>query len=248
MWKSVVKTGFVAMALLSLAAPMCPAGEPAPVSKQDPAEVTSRVAPAVFKSSANLVQVPVVVRDRQGLAVGNLRAEDFQLSDNGKPQLISRFAIEQIEARESLRTLRNSSDPPGANTGADSLPSRFPGLFVGRRSPRARGVRHRTPRGLASYANTGAFRPRSNLFGLGQRHSRVHGQPRTAPQYPVGHGFVESPANLGREHLTMQTDDLLPGRPDRRGRSRCDEGLRRRRIVESHRRGRTDCQGGCGHG
>ena len=94
-------------------------------SKQDAPEVTSKVAAAVFQSSTNLVQVPVVVRDREGRAAGNLRAEDFQLSDNGKPQLISRFAVEQMQARESMQARSNTSGPRTADTAGGVLPSRF---------------------------------------------------------------------------------------------------------------------------
>src|ERR1043165_1691242 len=55
--------------------------------------------PALFKSRVNLVQVPVVVRDRQGKAIGTLKKEDFQLFDKGKPQYIARFSMEKGGAR-----------------------------------------------------------------------------------------------------------------------------------------------------
>src|SRR5450759_2261167 len=51
--------------------------------------------PAPFKARVNLVMVPVVVRDRQGKAVGTLKQEDFQLFDKGKPQFIARFSMER---------------------------------------------------------------------------------------------------------------------------------------------------------
>jgi hypothetical protein len=51
-----------------------------------------------FRSSVDLVTVPVVVRDKKGNAVGNLKKDDF---DQGKPQFISRFSIEE-SAGESL--------------------------------------------------------------------------------------------------------------------------------------------------
>jgi VWFA-related protein len=60
------------------------------------AELTSKEAPATFKSGVNLVPVPVVVRDSKGHAVGNLGVEDFQLFDNGKPQMISKFTVEKL--------------------------------------------------------------------------------------------------------------------------------------------------------
>ena len=55
--------------------------------------------PALFKARVNLVMVPVVVRDRKGNAVGNLKQEDFQLFDKGKPQYIARFSMERAGGR-----------------------------------------------------------------------------------------------------------------------------------------------------
>ena len=63
-------------------------------------EVTSSQTPAVFRSSSNLVQVPVVVRDASGHAVGTLKAEDFEVFDNGKPETISRFSVENFDIAE----------------------------------------------------------------------------------------------------------------------------------------------------
>src|SRR5271170_7942547 len=62
---------------------------------QTTAEVTQRDAPFTFSTGVNLVLVPVVVRDRQGHAIGTLKKEDFQLFDKGKPQTISRFSVEK---------------------------------------------------------------------------------------------------------------------------------------------------------
>jgi hypothetical protein len=42
----------------------------------------------------NLVLVRVVVRDGSGKIVTNLKKEDFQLTDNRKPQVISSFNTE----------------------------------------------------------------------------------------------------------------------------------------------------------
>jgi VWFA-related protein len=47
------------------------------------------------------VFVPVVVRDKQGRAVGDLKKEDFQVFDGGNPQTISGFTVEKREVTES---------------------------------------------------------------------------------------------------------------------------------------------------
>lgn len=51
---------------------------------QSESEITAHDAPATFSSRINLVIVPVVVRNRDGKAVGGLKQEDFQLFDKGK--------------------------------------------------------------------------------------------------------------------------------------------------------------------
>jgi VWFA-related protein len=116
-----IRTRFLAIGLLPVGALAWIGGQMLP--KQD-AEVTSSQVPAVFKASTNMVQVPVVVRDRDGHAVGNLRAEDFQLFDQRKPQLISRFTVEQMQTRESLARA-NGFDPQSGGAAAGSLPARF---------------------------------------------------------------------------------------------------------------------------
>jgi VWFA-related protein len=65
-----------------------------PPSAQVSQEISSSEAPFTFESKVNLVLVPVVIRDKNGKAVGSLRKEDFELRDRGKTQEILRFSIE----------------------------------------------------------------------------------------------------------------------------------------------------------
>jgi VWFA-related protein len=60
---------------------------------QDTPEMTSQNSAPTFSSRTNLVLVPVVVRDRNGKAIGNLRKDDFRLFDKNKPQAIAQFSV-----------------------------------------------------------------------------------------------------------------------------------------------------------
>src|SRR5258706_3687054 len=60
-------------------------------------EVSSRDTPTTFKVRVNLVLVRVVVRDRQGEIISNLKKENFQLYDNRKLQAITSFSVETPE-------------------------------------------------------------------------------------------------------------------------------------------------------
>jgi VWFA-related protein len=71
----------------------------------------------------------VVVRDQQGHVVPNLKKEDFQLTDNRKPQTISTFSVETPASRAIETTVtadvNTPADPEVANAVAASLPQRF---------------------------------------------------------------------------------------------------------------------------
>ncbi len=85
-------------------------------SAQDQPEIASQETPITFSSRVNLISVPVVVRDREGRAVGNLRKEDFQVFDKGKLQVITRFSVEKTEAAAG------EPEAPGAPDGNAPTP------------------------------------------------------------------------------------------------------------------------------
>jgi VWFA-related protein len=87
---------------------------------QTTAEVTQRDTPFTFSTGVNLVLVPVVVRDREGRAIGTLKKEDFQLFDKSKLQEISKFSIEKAEAPP---TLADTSIETDANGNPQSKPA-----------------------------------------------------------------------------------------------------------------------------
>jgi hypothetical protein len=63
------------------------------VPQENVPEVAQKDTEATFQSKLNLVVVPVVVRDGQGHAVGDLTREDFALFDKGKAQTIASFSV-----------------------------------------------------------------------------------------------------------------------------------------------------------
>src|SRR5579859_4468372 len=83
---------------------------------------------ARFRVNVKLVLARVVVRDANGHAVGNLHKEDFQIFDNGKPQVISDFDVEHLAPQPSAAANATNSIPPSAVQPA--APSTFPARFV----------------------------------------------------------------------------------------------------------------------
>ncbi len=79
---------------------------------------------ATFRVNVRLVLARVVVRDPKGNAVGNLRKEDFQLFDNGKPQVISHFDVDHNAAlRTAAPAVASTTDAASPSKPAESLPS-----------------------------------------------------------------------------------------------------------------------------
>ena len=96
-----------------------------PGAVQDAPELTAHDTPT-FSTGVNLVSVPVVVRDRDGHAVGTLRKEDFQLFDKGKPQIISKFSIEKTATPAAVVAIAPARADKESAAAAAPLPLRLP--------------------------------------------------------------------------------------------------------------------------
>jgi VWFA-related protein len=96
---------------------------PAPQSSS--AEISSQEQPTTFKVNVNLVLVRVVVRDAAGKIVGNLKKGDFQLFDNRKPQVISKFAVESPQSEAVTATPAPAASGEAAPAPAFVAPQRF---------------------------------------------------------------------------------------------------------------------------
>ena len=85
---------------------------------------------ATIRAEANLIEVPVLVRDRGERPVPGLQKEDFLLFDNGKPQTISSF---QVLTAPGASTVTATAVPgSGANVAAappEPVQPRYVALF-----------------------------------------------------------------------------------------------------------------------
>jgi VWFA-related protein len=104
--------------------------------KESAEEISTRDVEPTFKLQVerNLVVVRVVVRDAKGAALDNLRKEDFQLFDRGKPQTISHFSVEKPAPKPAEKPAEKK--PPAeleATEETEISPSaarRFLGVYV----------------------------------------------------------------------------------------------------------------------
>src|SRR6476619_1027935 len=53
---------------------------------------------ATFKATSNLVIVNVTVKDKSGKPIVNLKKEDFTLFEDDKPQSVSVFELQKLDA------------------------------------------------------------------------------------------------------------------------------------------------------
>ena len=112
------------MGVVCLLGPLCllagaQANSAAP--PQNTAEVATHDELPTFRTSTNVVMVPVVVRDVKGNSVAGLKQEDFQLFDRGKLQVISSFTVEKAEA--TAKAAPKTEQPKGTDMAVVDAPS-----------------------------------------------------------------------------------------------------------------------------
>lgn len=101
--------------------PAPPQTPPTPQTGKNAPELSSQevAVPPTFSTRVNLVMVPVVVRDKNGKAIGTLQKSDFQLLDKGKPQVIAKFSLEKGVKPPATITAEDGAPIPSADSGPD---------------------------------------------------------------------------------------------------------------------------------
>lgn len=134
LWKLLLAIAWAATPVHAQEAPAKSDTQPPPAAQapaSDSSEVTTRDTPPTFRVRVNLVLVRAVVRDSTGKVVTNLKKEDFQLSDNRKPQVISTFSTETPDSHKLASTTKPAEPATDANASQDTaaaiaaLPQRF---------------------------------------------------------------------------------------------------------------------------
>lgn len=91
----------------ALAAPLALGVEAQDAPPQPPAPSADASQAPIFRSDINFVRVDVIVTDRQGNPVHDLKQEDFEVTEDGKPQSIQTFKLINVTEDTGI-----GSDPP----------------------------------------------------------------------------------------------------------------------------------------
>jgi VWFA-related protein len=168
---------------------------PGPAAPSDP-EMSSHEAPVTFSSRVNLVSVPVVVRDREGRALGNFRQEDFQLFDKGKLQVITKFSVDRSSEKPSSAVQVSSSTTLGIPTPAAPVPAK-----------------HTLPERYVAYLFDDVHLERSDLLQARQavnRHLDESLEPTTRAAIFTTSGLMLAEFTDDREKLHKAVNSILP--------------------------------------
>ncbi len=101
----------VVLALAAVALPV------AAQQDQPPAQQDQQAQPPVFRTGINYVRVDVIVSDRNGANVADLKASDFEVTEDGKPQAIENFKFIKLDG--GVSTAASEGSPRQIHTDDD---------------------------------------------------------------------------------------------------------------------------------
>src|SRR5580700_4962085 len=84
--------------------PPAPVAVPMPSAPPTARQSSKQTPAAVLRATSDLVRIDLEVTDKSGRAIKGLRADEFVVTDDGKPQAISTFSYEDIEHVETAPT------------------------------------------------------------------------------------------------------------------------------------------------
>ena len=102
----ILATVLAAPLALGVKAQDAPAQQPAPPPSA-PAAPAEQAPTPIFRTDLNFVRVDVIVTDRQGNPVHDLKQDDFEVTEDGKPQSIQTFKLINVSEDTGV-----GSDPP----------------------------------------------------------------------------------------------------------------------------------------
>src|SRR5437588_12856987 len=79
----------------------------------------------IFRATTRLVEVSVVVHDRDGRPLAGLTANDFKISEDGKPQTIELFSVKDDRTASAATMAANAAAPSPAPNGASEARTDF---------------------------------------------------------------------------------------------------------------------------
>ena len=132
-WEGVMRivrlagAGLAVAILLLVTTPAAQSPQP-PAPPQPAPSATPQTPPAadqqpVFRAGINFVRVDVIVSDKNGNPVGDLKQTDFEVLEDGKPQAVETFRLVKIDSQapvEVQRDIQSRADEEAAASNEDA--------------------------------------------------------------------------------------------------------------------------------
>src|SRR5882672_611158 len=112
------------------------------VQSQDKKQTKSADDDDVIKVTSNLVSLDVIVKDKKGKAVTDLKPEDFTVSENGVPQKIEFFDSTLTNRNEVTQTTPGTVSDQPAPRNPNGLPRNIIALVLDGQSTGVANLRH----------------------------------------------------------------------------------------------------------